>query len=344
MTELRKSLTPDPSPYGRGVRSVDSLSHRERGDRRRRWVRLAFLISALCSLISGSANASGEPDAFALPGVGARPGGMGGAFIGLSDDIESVYYNPAGLGNLTHSGVTSMYQTSSLETSRGFVAFNKAWTHPVLPGSVALGWLRLQSNNIELTSLDEQVLGTTNLSNDLLLLGVGVHPFEHISLGMSVKYYRFYFDGFQESGVGYDLGAHVQYGFFRFGLAMTDLDGTTVRGPSIDPTQPDATDKVPARFRPGIALVFNQLLGLPIDIDWDGDEIVKLQGAQETRLFTGMELWGFTKHAALRGGYQEASGPTLGASLRIGSLQFDYSYLISLHLQDENRLGLSMHF
>src|SRR5258708_5735693 len=65
-------------------------------------------------------HASGEPDAFAINGVGARQGGMGGAFIGLSDDIESVYYNPAGLGNLTHSGFATMYQTPSLETSRGF--------------------------------------------------------------------------------------------------------------------------------------------------------------------------------------------------------------------------------
>ena len=69
-----------------------------------------------------------------------------------------------------------------------------------------------------------------------------------------------------------------------------------------------------------------------------------MQGAQETRLFTGMELWGFDKHAALRGGYQEQSGPTVGVGVRIGQIHFDYSYLISLHLEDENRLGLSMRF
>src|SRR5690242_1669090 len=84
-------------------------------------------------LIAGRlAYASGEPDAFAINGVGARQGGMGGAFIGLSDDIESVYYNPAGLGNLKTAGFTTMYQTPSIETSRGFLAFNKAWDDSVL--------------------------------------------------------------------------------------------------------------------------------------------------------------------------------------------------------------------
>src|ERR1041385_5159204 len=84
---------------------------------------------------------SAEPDAWVLPGVGARPGGMGGAFIGLSDDIESVYFNPAGLGNLDHSGVTAMYEPPELDTSKSFLAFNQRWSSSKMPGSVGFGWL-----------------------------------------------------------------------------------------------------------------------------------------------------------------------------------------------------------
>ncbi|OGR93547.1 MAG: hypothetical protein A2992_05385 [Elusimicrobia bacterium RIFCSPLOWO2_01_FULL_59_12] len=290
------------------------------------------------------AHASGEPDAFALNGVGARPAGMGGAFVGLADDIEAVYYNPAGLGNLKGSGFTAMYQTPSLETSRGFLAYDKAWNHHTLPGSAALGWLRLQSGDIELTNTDERVLGSDTLSNDLLLLAVGVKPFERIALGVSVKYVRFSFNGFSESGLGFDLGAHAEVHVFRFGLALTDVNGTTLRGSSIEAGRPDASDEIPMRLRPGMAVVLERPLRLPIDIHWLADQMITLKGAQETRLFTGLELWGFHKRAALRGGYQEASGPTLGAGVRIGRLQFDYAYLFSLHLQDENRLGLTLRF
>ena len=49
---------------------------------------------------------------------------MGNAAIGLADEIETVYYNPAGLGNLVESGVTAMYQAPELETSRSFAGFN----------------------------------------------------------------------------------------------------------------------------------------------------------------------------------------------------------------------------
>jgi hypothetical protein len=305
---------------------------------------IVILISLICIRFCRSAFASGEPDAFAINGVGARQGGMGGAFIGLSDDIESVYYNPAGLGNLKTAGFTSMYQTPSLETSRGFLAFNKNWDDPVLPGSVAVGWLRMQSKDIELTNTDEQVLGNDTLANDLVLIGAGVHPFEHIALGATVKYFRFAFDGFKESGFGIDLGAHGDYGVFRFGAALTDLDGTTLHGNSITAGSPDASDKVPMRLRPGVAVVLPHPFGFPLDLDADADEIIKLEGPQETRLFLGLELWGFEKHVALRGGYQEQSGPTVGAGIMLSGWQLDYSYLISLHLMDESRLGLSYHF
>jgi hypothetical protein len=305
---------------------------------------ILFLSSEFCFLNCGRAHASAEADAFALNGVGARPGGMGGAFIGLSDDIESVYYNPAGLGNLTQSGATAMYQTPSLETSRGFLAANKAWDHPVVPGSVALGWLRLQSKNIELTSAEEDILGSDTLANDLLMLGVGIRPFEHISIGASVKYFRFSFDGFNESGVGLDMGMHAHYGVFRVGAALTDLDGTRLSGDSVVSGAPDASDKVPMRFRPGVAVVLEKPLSIPIDLNFVADEMLKMQGPQETRLSTGLEIWTFEKRAALRTGYQQASGPTLGLGVRVGKLQVDYSYLFSLHLQDENRLGLTFHF
>jgi hypothetical protein len=302
------------------------------------------LFALIFLLFPYAVHASGEPDAFALNGIGARAGGMGGAFIGLSDGIEAVYYNPAGLGTLKQSGFTTMYQTPMLDTSRGFLGANKAWEHEVISGSIAFGWLRLQSKDIELTNVDEQVRGTDTLSNDLLMLGAGVKPFEHIALGLALKYFRYSFDGFTESGLGYDIGMHATYGFFRFGLALTDLDGTLLKGSSIDPSSPDVSDKVPMRLRPGIAFVFEQPFRLPIDFAFDVDQMIKLQDAQETRLSAGGEIWGFHKRVALRGGYQEASGPTLGVGLRVGKLQFDYSYLISLHLEDENRLGLTVKF
>ena len=37
--------------------------------------------------------------------VGARPIGLGGAFVGISDDADAVFWNPAGLAQITRRQV-----------------------------------------------------------------------------------------------------------------------------------------------------------------------------------------------------------------------------------------------
>lgn len=304
-----------------------------------------WLIVSLGFLFHSSpAHAAGEADAFALPGVGARPGGMGGAFIGLSDDIESVFYNPAGLGNLIQSGVTAMVQPASLGTSRGFIGVNQRWVHPTFPGSVGAGWLRMSSSDIEITNSNEDILGSESLTNDLYLLGAGVRPFPHWSFGASVKYFRFSFHGFSETGVGADLGAHANYNPWRVGLVLTDLGGTKLSGDSIAAGGGTVADVAPPRLKSGLGLVFSRPFNWPLSLAWDLDAAMKLRGAQDTTLATGFEVWTFEDHFATRAGYREAAGPTLGFGIRLGPFQLDYSFLLSLNLKDEHRIGTTFRF
>lgn len=296
----------------------------------------------LLTFLSGVAFASGEPDAFALNGVGARPAGMGGAAAGLADDIESIYYNPAGLGNLIQSGVTAMYQTPSLDTSRSFLAFNKRWAHPKAPGSLAFGWLRLRSGDIELTNDDEQILGTDSLTNDLFMIGAGVRPWPHWSVGGMMKFMRFAFNGFSESGFGGDLGVHAQYNPLRFGVSLSDIGGTYLSGSSISAGSPDASDKVPPRLRTGVGLTLPEPFSLPVRLALDIDALFRLEGAQDARFFYGAEVWGFQDRAGFRTGLQQGVGPTFGFSARFGLFQIDYAYLLSNNLRDEHRLGTTV--
>jgi hypothetical protein len=305
---------------------------------------MIFLSTELCFL-SCDALASGEPDAFALTGIGARAGGMGNAAIGLADEIETVYYNPAGLGNLVQSGVTAMYQAPEIQTSRGFAGFNLRLPKSPLPGSLGFGWLRLNSSNIEITSADEQILGNDSLTNDLFMLGYGTRLTPAIALGATIKYFRFAFHGFSESGFGGDLGIHARYKVLRLGAALTDFTGgTTLKGSSIDPSGGNVTDKVPARFRPGVGLVLPDPFGWPLLVNLDVDALVKLQNAQDARVFSGAEIWTFEQRVAVRTGFEQAVGPTIGFGARFGPLQIDYSFLLSLNLPDEHRIGTTFRF
>ena len=52
--------------------------------------------------------AAAERGAFAAVGIGARPLGMGGAFVAVADTPDALYWNPAGVGQLSKTQVSSM--------------------------------------------------------------------------------------------------------------------------------------------------------------------------------------------------------------------------------------------
>lgn len=71
------------------------------------------------------------PAAFLDIGYGARPMGMGGAFVALADDANAVLWNPAGLVRLSESQLTGMYARQMGLVPYGFVGF----AQPVSPRS-----------------------------------------------------------------------------------------------------------------------------------------------------------------------------------------------------------------
>ena len=60
----------------------------------------ALLVPLLCA--PGHLHAGQAPGAFVDIGLGARPAGMGCAFAAVADDVNSLFWNPAGLGRLEH--------------------------------------------------------------------------------------------------------------------------------------------------------------------------------------------------------------------------------------------------
>jgi hypothetical protein len=49
--------------------------------------------------------------------AGARPGGMGGAYVAVADDLNALLWNPAGLANVTSPEVGALYAAYVAQTS-----------------------------------------------------------------------------------------------------------------------------------------------------------------------------------------------------------------------------------
>ena len=143
------------------------------------WVGIGLLLS-LCMVLPSLADGSYISTASIFErGVSARSLGLGGAFIALADDEAAVFYNPAGLPQLSRTRLSSLY-------SRPFGAYS----YGVL-GAAERGWggylLILDSDTLEKRDLYGNSIGSFRYTSAGLLLGWGHQVTDSFSLGLQVK-------------------------------------------------------------------------------------------------------------------------------------------------------------
>lgn len=92
---------------------------------RRKFLLIFIPILALILLIDNNyALAAGtKVFSFLTIGAGARPAGMGEAFVGLTDDVNSIYWNCAGLGRIKRTEITSSYMQYVADIYAGYIGF-----------------------------------------------------------------------------------------------------------------------------------------------------------------------------------------------------------------------------
>lgn len=128
------------------------------------------LCLGLCFILTGEADAS-FPDV----GLGARPMGMGGAFVALADDANAVFWNPAGLSSLQKYEFSSMYLSLyGLDVSTQLLC--ATYRHP-FRGGVGIGILR--TGESDLYTEDSVIVAA----------GQNLYPFikTNLSVGVNLK-------------------------------------------------------------------------------------------------------------------------------------------------------------
>ncbi|MCE5300856.1 MAG: PorV/PorQ family protein [Spirochaetia bacterium] len=118
-----------------------------------------FLITAASVFAAGAGVTSNNPMKLAQ---GARPSGMGEAFVGLADDANAAFWNPAGLAQLTRNQVCLMHSAWLIDVNFEYVTY-------ALPikgiGTFALYGLYLNGGEIYRT--DEDSLGQYLLTDEV---------------------------------------------------------------------------------------------------------------------------------------------------------------------------------
>ncbi len=142
-------------------------------------------------------------------GSGARAGGMADAFTGIADDVHAVYYNPAGLAQLSGSELggahTSLFQGISYD------ALDFAYPVTRADGfsrqTLALGLYHLGVGDIERRVGDTtDAVGTFGAASDAYTLSYAYGVDRRLSVGATGKYISETIDTFKSTAYAFDAG------------------------------------------------------------------------------------------------------------------------------------------
>jgi len=251
--------------------------------------------------------------------MGARPKALGSAYVGLADDANAVYWNPAGLTRLRNPAImgTRAWLFGVDDISNDYLAVG-------IPGrgGLAFGasWVRLGIDKI--------------YSEDTLNLGVAAPaPFlRGLSLGVAGKLFMLDAPGYLQYGDPNYLGADHDFsfdvGFLYESRGPWTLGGTfyNVLSPTLQLISSSANpDPVYSEWALGGTYLFRDTLLVTGDVrSREGD-------LADTVINWGAEIW-FFNTLALRAG-MDAGMVTLGAGLQ------DDHWRLDLALETNNKLG-----
>ena len=279
-------------------------------------------------------------------GRGARPVGMGEAFVAMSDDVNSIYWNPAGLSKIRFSELTVSYLKYIIDINSGHLAY----TMPVRIGVLGIGIIYLDYGKFDLTTEENPLgVGITYTAYDIAsIISYGFCISNKLAFGLSMK-------GIYEKIYNYDANAvAIDFGVL-YKTPINNLNlGFVVKNLGVQ-TKAFIDEKynLPLAFTLGFAWYgFSEKLRLSVDLtrfyEPISDKIIDISAGIEY-LWKNLISFRFgyqTKGDELKTGSSKdcITGFSVGLGFKIKRLIIDYAFLPFNELGDTHRLSLSIKF
>jgi hypothetical protein len=313
---------------------------------------IVVVLTAAFSLpLAAQESSSGGLAALDVP-IGARPLGMGRAFVASSGDLQGLTYNPAGLALRDSIGVTfSRYEApGDLDVNGNFGAVSL----PLPKGVVTAAVHYEDLGEFEVTGSSPDPLATRDLRNLLLVGSYAVELVPAVSLGASVKYLDSDLGVASGKGVAFDAGALLKPSAslpLSVGVAVLNV------GPDITFDVDDDVvgsvegegDELPSRLRYGLALDIGQLAepDSPYGLELAADVEHDLREIGDASLFGGVAV-DYRDVVIVRGGVlrlangfgeDDPTGASFGAGVHWRGLRLDIARELNV-----NEVGDATHF
>lgn len=302
--------------------------------------RLLILIISLCvttlSWAKSSPGVAGAP--FLKIGVGAKAAAMGEAFSALADDITAVYWNPAGLVQLTKPEISTMYNDWFEGIGHGFLGFGFPTSRKSAIGFsiIHLGVGKIPGYEDGPVGSEPKSAGNFSARDTSFAFTYATVLTEVISMGMNIKGIVQKIEDEEASSFAIDIGQ----------LYQSPIEGVTLSaviqnvGPRIKYSIEG--DKLPLMLKFGSVY---RVRGQPLKITCDLTKPID----NEWKMNLGMEVW-FKDLIALRGGFNSqvfkdlGTGITCGFGFSLKHYQMDYAFVPYDELGNTHRFSITFRF
>lgn len=273
-------------------------------------------------------------------GIGARATGIGSAFTAVANDVTAIYWNPAGLSQLTKREISLMHTEWIVDTKLDFVAY----AQPIGDSAIGFSAIYLSQNNIEGRNEKREITGNLNVSD--LAITVAYSKWLTIkgkqlgSAGINLKFIRQQIETEQAIGIALDLG-------FLTRISLHPVPYPLTAGFSIQNIGPQMKFigqpyNLPLTVKAGIGCNIKTLT-LSTDIKQRIYE-------RKTSLAFGVEYFPIKLIGLRLGCSLPLVGPdntirlSAGLGIKIFSLQTDYSFVPYGNLGNTHRISFSAKF
>ena len=266
--------------------------------------------------------------------VGARPLGMGGAFVAVADDVNTIWWNPAGVATTKRKEVTLMHNEMGEDIRYQFMAYNQ----PVgkLRGGLGGSISYLSVSNIQGYSpggIKTKKLSTYDLG---ISLCYGLRIIPSVSGGVNFKFIAEKLADRKASTYALDIGGlwKTPVSGLRLGFNIQNLGG------GLKFIQERSS--LPLNGKLGCAYEF-EFFGaksiVAVDVNIPVDYSVFVNGGVECKIYDLI---------ALRAGFKSKDDLSSGLRLGIGiggkNLVVDYSWLSRGDFENSHRMSATLRF
>ncbi|MBU2529870.1 MAG: PorV/PorQ family protein [Elusimicrobia bacterium] len=271
--------------------------------------------------------------------MGAKPGAMGSAYTAMSNDVNSIYYNTAGLAFMNKREISFMHADGMMDNSYDFAAM----AFPIKDFKAAFSFAKFSHGEFDTRSANRTSAGNFDAADMVLNFALARKLTNSSSLGVGIKFLSSNIANYSANALAFDMGLSQ-----RITAPMPLALGISVKNLGYGMKFINEREHLPLSINAGVAICIMSAINLSMDIKrMVYDKKTSISFGTEYNVMGGLSLRGGYSSMALDGGGNKDITGSLSGGIGLqtaSNMTIDYSFTPMGEFESVNKLSLSYNF